>query len=592
MGHASVVTEETYRCVSLYKLPIHSARPELTKLSESATDSPLRPIGLPVMPGLSMALWGLSLIGLLIRALRQPTIAGSYSATLDALLYGGQRLLDGQLLFDRLIYGTQPLAQWLFAPSAWLGSLQAHRLLILAINLFAGALLARALRHLRRADLIALSPGSALPLAGGAFYVAAAQLFPGGLSGQLDQFANAFLVGGLYLLSRVVAGGGERRPGHRLELAAAGASGAMALACSSRLASPLLLVGLLALALGMRRIARLLAVGLPLLCGALAAGLLPFLPYLFLPAGPALAWAGAVQLPLEQANRFPADSGRLLPLLGEFLQLPVAGLPVWLLAIVPCLALVGFAAGLGRQPFGPGDQRLLLPALAVIFLVETLQAFLRGGFESDEMQLLELPLVMVMVCGFAVMERGGRWMRGLASLVLLLLPLIFVNNVLLASLLHPPRQPHGVVSAVEADRDATRRYLLAQPLAWRRFTAPQDVALQRQLGQPASTTGIGPEWSLNHQQLKSSWATRTLALPTDPAAVCRQLTDPANHHLVWMRTDPEGPNTEAFFRGCLDRDPGQWQDISGDLKLASGEYRVFRRRSHPSPAMGGAGHAL
>jgi hypothetical protein len=55
---------------------------------------------------------------------------------------------------------------------------------------------------------------------------------------------------------------------------------------------------------------------------------------------------------------------------------------------------------------------------------------------------------------------------------------------------------------------------------------------------------------------------------------------------VWMRTDPDGPNTEAFFRACLDREPGQWQDISADLKLTTGEYRVFRRRALPAPAPG------
>lgn len=584
------MTEDISRCVLNHRRPIQSAAPEGIPLSESARGTQLPRTGWAGAPWLSSVLWALTLVGLLIRALRQPTMAGTYSPRLDELLYGGQRLLEGQWLYNGLVFGVLPLAQWLYVPSAWLGSLQAHRLWILAINLCAGVLLARTLRQWARADLIAFAPRTALPLLGGGLYVAASQLFPGGLAGQLEPFANAFLVVGLYLLSRIGAGGGPGGARGRLELALAGASWAFALACSSRLLSPLLLVSLLALALGLRRTTRALAMARPLLAGALAGALVPFLPYLLLPGGPALAWAGAVRLPLDQANRFPAESDRLWPLLGEFLRISVAGLPVWLLAIVPCLALLGLAASLGRQPFGSGDQLLLLPALAVLFLIETLQAFLRGGFERDELQLLVLPLVIVMVCGFAVLECGGRWKRRSAALVLLLLPLILVNNVLVANLLHPPRKPAGVVSAVEADRDATRRYLLTQPRAWRRFTAPQDVALQWQLRQPASTTGLGPEWSLNHQHLNPSWATRTLALPTDPDAVCGQLTDPANHHLVWMRTDPQGPNTEAFFRSCLDRNPGQWQDISGELKLTSGEYRVFRRRSLPFPASG-PGHA-
>ena len=535
-------------------------------------------------------LWVFTLAGLLIRVLRQPQLAGTYSARLDELLVAGQRLLEGQLLYDRLVNGTLPLVQWLYAPSAWFGSLQAHHLLLLAINCLAGGLLARALGNLARAGLIAFPPGSVLPLAGGMLFVTAAQLFPGGLSGLPDQFANVFLVLGLFFFSRVWAGGVERVPTRRCELAAAGASFAFAQQCSPLLTSPVLMVSLLILVL--LRLTRPLAVVLPLLVGGLAAAALTFVPYLWRPDGLSLAWAGAVQLPLEQAARFPAESERLLPLLGGFLKLSLAGLPVWLLAIVPCFALLDDAARQCRKPFGHGDQILILPVLALIFLLETLQSSVRHGFEDEAMQLGALPLVLIMVCGFAVMERRGRFRRAVLSLVLLLLSLILFNNVFLVSLFHAPRQSSEIVRALEADRDATRRTLLAQPPGLRRFTAPQDVALQRQLGQRASTTGIGPEWSLNHQQLKPSWATRTLSLPTDPAAACQQLTDPTNHFLVWMRTDPKGPNTEAFFRACLDREPGQWEDISGALKLSSGEYRVFRRRSLRSLAAPDAGEAL
>jgi hypothetical protein len=528
-------------------------------------------------------LWGLTLLGLLIRALRQPTLAGTYEPKLDELLYAGQRLLDGQLLYVGLVNGTLPLAQWLYAPSAWLGSLPAHRLLILAVNALAGGLLAGALRNVARAGLIALAPGSMLPLAAATAFVVGSQLVPGGLSGLPEHFANAFLVLGLFGFSRLVAAGVEQVPLLRRELASTGAALALAQQCAPRLTSPLLMA--IVLALLFLRIPRLVAVVLPLLAGGLAAALLPFAPYLLVAGGPGLAWAGAVQLPLEQAARLAAESDRLLPLLGDFLRLNLAGLPVWLLAIVPCVALVDFAVRRARHPFGRGDQLLLLPVLALFFVLETLQAFLRGGFESEERMLLVLPSVIFMVCGFAVMEHHHNpWRRRVAGVALLVLSLIVFNNVFLATLLHTPRQPSEIVRELEVDRGVARRALLAQPPGLRGFTAPQDVALQRQLRQRATTTGIGPEWSLNQQNLQPSWATRRLVLPTEPSTICRQLTDPSNHHLVWMRTDPDGPNTEAFFRACLDREPGQWQDISADLKLTTGEYRVFRRRALPAPA--------
>lgn len=551
-------------------------------LSESANGTlPSRgSVGAP--PLLFQALWGLTLVGLLIRALRQPTLAGTYNPRLDELLYAGQRLQDGQLLYAGLVNGTLPLVQWLYAPSAWLGSLQAHRLLILAVNALAGGLFAGAVRNLARGDLIAFAPGSLLPLAGATLVLTASQMVPGALSGLPEHFANVFLALALWLCSRVLASGVALRPAQRWGLAASGAALALAQACAPRLLSPLLMVILLAVVL--LRMPRPVAVLLPLLAGALAAALAPYIPYLLLPGGPPLAWAGALLLPLEQAARFPAESDRLFPLLVEFLNLNVAGLPVWVLALLPCWGLLEAAAHLGQRPFGRGDRLLLIPALAGIFMLEMLQAFLRGDFQTDEMQLLVLPLVLIWVCGFAAMERHPR-RRTLAWVALLVLSLIIFNNVFLASLFHAPRQPRGVVRELEADRDATRRALLAQPLALRGFTAPQDVALQRQLRQQASTTGLGPEWSLNQQNLKASWATQRLALPTDPTAACQQLTAPTNHHLVWMRTDPDGPNTEAFFRACLDRQPGQWQDISPELQLRTGEYRVFRRRALPPPPL-------
>ena len=519
--------------------------------------------------GLFPALWLLSGVGLLVRVLRQPTIAGTYDVKLDELLYAGQRLLQGELVYAGLVNGSLPLVQWLYAPSAWVGGLTAHRLLILAVNLVGGLLLVGALRHLAAAGLVALRPGSRVPWAAATAFVIGGQMFPGGMSGHPHQFANTFLVLALYAASRA-------------RLAGAGAALVLALECFPRISSPLLMVALLALVL--IQVPRPLAVLAPLLAGAAAMALLTIAPYAALPHGPALVWAGAVQLPLEVANGFPAEGDRLLPLLGKFLSTPVAGLPIWLMVLVPCLGLVDLAAREGREPGRHGERLLLLPALSVIFVLEVLLSFQRGTFEKGDMLLLVLPLVLILACGFAEMERSNRrWIRAGGLVAMLLMSLIFFNNTFVNSLGQPPRRPRAPVRALEADRSLARRYLAALPASERGFTAPQDVALQRQLEERASTVGIGPEWSLNQQGLAPSWATRRLGLPTDSAATCQQLTDPANHHLVWMRTDPSGPNSESFLRACLAREPGRWQEISDRLGLRSGEYRVFRRLPAQAP---------
>lgn len=530
-----------------------------------------------VSPCFLPGIWTLTLVGLLTRVVRQPSLPGTYSMRLDELLYGGQRLLQGQLLFQGMVNGSQPLAQWLYAPSAWLGSLLAHRLFILVINLLSGVLLAWTLRTFARVGLIALAPASTLPIAAALFFVLAAHCFPEGMSGLPEHFTNAFLVLALFCLSRLQQGSRSFAALRSLPLLLAGAALALALMGSPVLISPIAMVAIVGY-LCLPKLRSLVGL-LSVLAGSLMAMLLVFAPYGGLAEGLALAWAGSLQLPLELASRAPGNSDQLLPLLGMFLRVQVAGLPVWLLLLVPLLALLAHAFRLARQPFSQADRLLILPVLSVLFGLEILQAFLMRGMEPEDFELLILPVVLLMVCGFAVMERSGAWMRRLGRVVLLILSFILFNNVFLVSVLHQPRQPNAMVRALEADRDATRRFLLSHP--GEGFTAPQDVALQRQLHQRASTTGIGPEWSLNPRQLKPSWATRKLVLPTDPSAVCAQLTDPANQHLVWMRTDPDGPNTEAFFRACLNRQPGGWEDISDQLKLSSGQYRLFRRRTEP-----------
>lgn len=518
-------------------------------------------------------------MGLVIRVLRQPTLPGTYSVRLDALLYGAQRLLQGQLLFSELVNGGQPLHQWLYAPSALLGGILSHRLYILAVNLLVGALLAWTLQNLARHRMIALAPGSLLPMAAGFFFVIGAQSFPEGLSGLPEHFSNGFLVLALFCLSRLQPGFPRSAAVRRGHLWLVGATLALAWMGSPAWISPSVMVAIV----GYLCLPELRSVAgfLHMLAGGLLATLLVFAPYGRLPDGLALAWAGTLQLPLELASRAPGDSDQLLPLLGDFFRVQMAGLPVWLLLLVPVLALIVHAVQLVRQPFSQADRLLLLPALSAVFGLETLQAFLLKGPDRAEFQLLLIPLVFLMVSGFAVMEHSARLQQGMGRLVLLILSAILFNNVFLVHVLHGPRQPNALVRAVEADREATRRFLLSRPGAG--FTAPQDVALQRQLHQRASTAGIGPDWSLNQRQLHSSWATRKLELPTDTSSVCRQLTDPANQHVVWMRTDPDGPNTEGFVQSCLNREPGHWQDISDQIHLSSGHYRLFQRRSEVLP---------
>ncbi|MCS5691520.1 hypothetical protein NZK33_05920 [Cyanobium sp. FGCU-6] len=523
-------------------------------------------------------------VGLLVRLLRQPTIAGTYDGRLDELLYAGQRLLEGQLLYDGLVNGSQPLAQLLYAPSAWLGSLTAHRLVILAVNLLGGILLGRSLRRLGAAGLILLRPDSLVPLLGGVLFLVFGQMFPGGLSGQPVQFANAFLVLALHGISGLLLERPDRSPRRDgVELATVGAALGLAVACNQSLASPLLMVVVVVLLLVPRPLPRVV----PLLAGGLAAVALAFLPYAVLPGGVPLAWAGAVQLPLELAGRRAPEGDRLLPLLGDVLATNVAGLPIWLLVAVPALGLLNLTARQWRQPFQQVERVLVLPALALVFVLELLLSLQRTALEKGDLQLVVLPVLLVMACGFGDMEVRPRTMRRIARVVMVAMLLIVLNNTLIASLLNAPRRPKAPVLAVEADRAAVRRYLAGLAPSDRRFTAPQDVALQRQLRQPATTVGIGPEWSLNQQGLAASWATRRLGLPTSIEGVCRQLTDQANRHLVWMRTDPVGPNTEAFLLGCLGRPPRVWQDISDQLGLSSGQYRVFRRLApQPRPAVG------
>ena len=566
-------------------------------------------------------LWCLVLVGLVLQAWRQSSLVGSYDSDLDQLLYAGQRRLVGALTYRDFLNGTPVVAQYLYAPSAWLeswwgpwlGPLRPHRLLLLALSLLGGGLLWSSLCQLGALGLLALRRQSLVPPFAALLYVVFVQLFPLGSSGLLPSIVDTLLV--LVLFLGIRAGSlrvgslravwirpvwmrGAGRPagsiasGRLAPGSAAAANVCLALAGAvlllivnalPLLLPPLLLTAvLLALLLELRRPCFWLW---PILGGGSAA-LLLLLPYLGQPGGLAQVWAGAVQLPLELASRGDPPGVPFLQRLAELLSLRVAGLPLWVFGLVPLLlpllALLRQLPSRTRRRLG-GRGRLL-PALAVIFSLDVLLALQRGEPGRNALQLLVLPLVLLISAGLAALERSPqRRLRGIAGVTIVLLSLILCNNVLFAAVLHPPRGPKPPLLALEHDRAAVRAYIAAEHPARRSLQAPQDTALLRELALRSGGVGIGPHWSLDQQNLSASWATRSLGLPIGTAEVCRQLTAAPHDLVVWMRSDRSGPNSEASLRACLAGDDAVWQPIGEQLGLRSGEVQVFRRLAPPRP---------
>jgi hypothetical protein len=523
------------------------------------------------------ALWLLTLVGLAVRVWRASSISGSYDEEIDSLIYLSQRWLQGGLLYQESYLRQWPIVQLLYAPAAWLGSIQAHRILILVLNLLGGVLLASAVRAFSRAGLIQLGPNSLVPLASGVLLVILSQKIPGGIAGSPHQFANTFLVLGVYTLARGLAGA-EDPHGPRAWLVATGAMGMMAVACFFTLIYPLTLVSLLVL-VHHRRPGR--AAG-SLAGGAVLATALMVLPYLFVADGPSHAWAGAVALPLQWISQQiwrGADVGFLF---GALIRTPIAGLPLWLLALMPAAGVVLIAQKTWNAPGRRRERLLLVPGLAVVFLLELTWSFQRTDFNGHDGQLVVVPVVLFLASGMAALERSGRpAVRRAAFSGTLILSLILFNNIFIAEVFGAPSRLSSRVIALEQDRTMLRTYLAALPAENRGFTAPQDPALQWQLNVPATTVGIGPDWSLNPQGMKASWATSVIGLPVGVAQTCSQLLQPANAHLVWKRVDPEGPNTEAFMRQCLSQESGRWEELTQDLGLRTGEFKLFRRKENP-----------
>jgi len=535
-------------------------------------DRPWRRLG-SQPPWVWVSIWTLVVLALAWRAIRLPELPGSYPEDLDGLLYGGARLLRGELLHADFVTGQGAITQFLYALSAQAGSLRLHRLLIVGVDGLGGLLLARSLGWLAQAGWIRWRRHSPLPVLAGGLFVVINQCVPDGAAGLPPHFANWFLALALATACYL----GVRPPGARAAVPGLlGLGGWLGLALATRPCLALPLLTLLALApfvLGLRPLL------VPLLAGLLVGLVLPSVPCLLRPGGVALAWSGAVLLPLMAVDPGTAPVMAMGPILLQALSTPVAGLPLGSLLVLPLGAWLACRWPARQHPPAARPGRMAdLAVLSLVFGLLLLESLRRDGLQRFELALLALPLVLLTVIGLGALETDPRpWPRRLALACSLILSLLLFNNLAVASLLHPPRQPAESVRVLEQDRARLAAYLASKPPQERGFTAPQDVALQRRLNVPASTRGIGPRWSLDQQHLGQHWASRVLGLPADANGACSQLTYGRNRHLVWARTDPSVANSLDFFSSCLARDADNWEDITARLGLVSGEMKLFRR---------------
>jgi len=528
-----------------------------------------------------VALWMVVVLALALRAARLPELPGSYPEDLDGLLYGGARLLRGELLHADFVTGQGAITQFLYALSAQAGSLRLHRLLIVGVDGLGGLLLARSLGYLVQAGWIRWRRHSPLPVVAGGLYVVINQCVPDGAAGLPPHFANLFLALALATASCL----GVRPPGSPACVPGLlGLGGWLGLAMATRPALALPLLTLLALTpfvLGLRPppTGRLVPPLVPLLAGLLVGLVLPSVPCLLRPGGVALAWSGEVLLPLLAVDPGTAPVRATGPILLQALSTPVAGLPLGSLLVLPLGAWLASRWPARQRPAAARPGRMAaLAALSLVFGLLLMETLRRDGLQRAELAFLAFPLVLLTVLGLGALETDARpWPRRLALACSLILSLLLFNNLAVASLLHPPRKPAESVRALEQDRARLAAYLASLPPRERGFTAPQDVALQRRLNVPASTRGIGPRWSLDQQHLGQHWASRVLGLPADANGACGQLTAARNRHLVWSRIDPSVANSLDFFRSCLAREGDEWEDLTARLGLVGGEMKLFRR---------------
>lgn len=525
------------------------------------------PIGI-ILTGL----WLLISAGLVLRLWQAPTAVGHYDLDVDTYLHLGSRLLHGRLMYEEGFNAKWPIIQVLYAPSAWMGSIRAHRVLTLLLNIGGGLLLAAAIRQLARSGLVPLRDGSLVPLGSAALFVTMSQKMVGGLSGHLHQFANAFLVVALALLAHQVP-----KP-RRVGLAASGFSLFLAVAVRPNLLLPLLLVALALLpwpgSWSWRW--RWRALGW-VTAGAGLGALLTGLPYLLISDGLAKLWAGAVVLPLEWSAQRPGDNRSLAELLGRVAGASVAGVELWMLLVIPLLGVLRLALQASRRRAGFSSGSLIVPVLSLVFLGGLILSFGSTHFWRHYVLMAIVPVVLIVAAGMAALERSSRrGLRRTGAAFALVLSLILVNNVLVAETL-ALGSGTGAPDAVERDRERLIQQLRTLPGEAGTFTSPQDFSLHWRLDQPSSTVGVHPSWSLDPYGMRRSWATDRIGLAISDEQACAQLTDPRHRHLIWSRTERGGRHSEAFLLECLSRDELIWREITQNLGLSSGAIRVFRR---------------
>lgn len=523
-----------------------------------------------------IGIWLLILIGLCLRLWRAPIDVGAYDLDIDTFLYLGDRLLQGGLLYVDGFDSKWPIVQYLFAPSAWLGSIRGHRILILLLNMASAALLARTITLLSRRDLLALMDRSLIPMGSAILYIAMSQKMIGGLSGHLHHYANAFLVLGLFLLARrrAVGDGG---------LVGAGACLALAVAVRPNLILPMALAAL-TLACTLRpwpRWRRLQDIAAVTVGGLLATGLI-FLPYFFVADGLRKAWAGAIVLLLEWNTQWAEADFSFSDIAGRLAGTTIAGVEAWMLLAIPLFGVMAMAQRTLGAADHAGGRRLLLPGLCVVYLGGLVWSFKHTHFWGHYELMAAVPMVLFIAAGMATLEDSSRRAaRAMVAAYTVIVSLILFNNIFLVEALAPAPEPGPDTSQhllIQADRTRLIRYLQWVPEAKRSFTSPQDFSLHWRFHMPSSTAGVHPSWSLDPYGMRRSWATDLIGLPISEHEACAQLTDRRHQLLIWTRTERGGRHEVAFLRGCLEADTARWEEITRELGLLSGHHRVFRRR--------------
>ncbi|MCX5932715.1 MAG: hypothetical protein NTW83_13070 [Cyanobacteria bacterium] len=518
---------------------------------------------------------------------------GSYDIDIDTFFFLGWKLTQGSLLYTEHFDSKWPIVQYLFVPSALLGSIRSHRMLVFLLNAATALVLARSVGSLGRCGWIAAAPRFPLPWVAAALYLLLSQKLVGGLSGHIHHYANTFLVLALACLSREVARRADQRTPPRAArgwLVAAGFWLFLAAAVRPNLIVPLLLTTLAGqlwrFVSGRRNGPATDALAMECLAmagGGLLGALLTFGPYAFVPDGPSRAWAGAVAVLLEWSGQAMQDQGTTLHFLRQMSVVGIAGIEVWILMILPLLGLAGWVRWV--KGHGSGGRLLLLPLLATLYLLGLAISFEHTHYWGHYDLMSVLPYTLLIVSGIGLLDAQQRQARSQAfsAGIVLVLSLILAYNIVSAEIWSPSAAGQrssrlAATARLAGEWSLVRNHLAAQPPDRRGFISPQDFSLHWQLHQDASTVGVHPSWSLDPYGLSASWATRRLGLAITDVQACDQLVAAGNHTIVWKATDRGGRHSESFLRHCLATSTSRWTEITARVGLSGENYKLFERQ--------------